>query len=64
MFHEQIRHKRDQWYASPASAVKDFIDYIVRKGEMRDAQIESIRTYLYRKIACGNICGDETVYVL
>lgn len=64
MFHEQIRHKRDQWYASPACAVKDFIDYIVRKGEMRDAQIESIRTYLYLKIACGNICGDETVYVL
>ena len=31
---------------------------------MRDAQIESIRTYLYLKIACGNICGDETVYVL
>ena len=54
MFYELIRHKRDQWYASPACTVKDFIDYIVRKGEMRDAQIESIRTYLYLKIACGN----------
>lgn len=54
MFYEQIRHKRDQWFASPACTVKDFIDYIVRKGEMRDAQIESIRTYLYLKIACGN----------
>ena len=54
MFYELIRHKRDLWYASPACTVKDFIDYIVRKGEMRDAQIESIRTYLYLKIACGN----------
>lgn len=54
MFYELIRHKRDQWYASPACTVKDFIDYIVSKGEMRDAQIESIRTYLYLKIACGN----------
>ena len=54
MFYELIRHKRDQWYASPDCTVKDFIDYIVSKGEMRDAQIESIRTYLYLKIACGN----------
>lgn len=54
MFYELIRHKRDQWYASPACTVKDFLDYIVSKGEMRDAQIESIRTYLYLKIACGN----------
>lgn len=54
MFYELIRLKRDLWYASPACTVKDFIDYIVRKGEMRDAQIESIRTYLYLKIACGN----------
>lgn len=54
MFYDLIRHKRDQWYASPACTVKDFIDYIVSKGEMRDAQIESIRTYLYLKIACGN----------
>ena len=54
MFYELIRHKRDQWYASPACTVKDFIDYIVSKGEVRDAQIESIRTYLYLKIACGN----------
>ncbi len=54
MFYELIRHKRDQWYASPACTVRDFIDYIIKKGEMRDAQIESIRTYLYLKIACGN----------
>ena len=54
MFYDLIQHKRDQWFASPACTVKDFIDYIVRKGEMRDAQIESIRTYLYLKIACGN----------
>ena len=54
MFYDLIRHKRDQWYASPTCSVKDFIDYIVSKGEMRDAQIESIRTYLYLKIACGN----------
>lgn len=54
MFYDLIQHKRDQWYASPDCTVKDFIDYISRRGEMRDAQIESIRTYLYLKIACEN----------
>ena len=54
MFYELIQHKRDEWFASPDCKVRDFIDYIVRRGEMRDAQIESIRTYLFLKIACQN----------
>lgn len=54
MFYKLIEKKRDEWLSSPNCKVKDFIDYIVNKGEMRDAQIESIRTYLYLKIACGN----------
>ena len=54
MFYKLIEKKRDEWLSSPNCTVKDFIDYIVSKGEMRDAQIESIRTYLYLKIACGN----------
>lgn len=54
MFYKLIEKKRNEWLSSPDCTVKDFIDYIVSKGEMRDAQIESIRTYLYLKIACGN----------
>ncbi len=54
MFYKLIEKKRNEWLSSPDCTVKDFIDYIVKKGEMRDAQIESIRTYLYLKIACGN----------
>lgn len=54
MFYKLIEKKRNEWLSSPDCTVKDFIDYIVNKGEMRDAQIESIRTYLYLKIACGN----------
>ena len=54
MFFKLIERKRNEWFSSPACTVKDFIDYIVRRGEMRDAQIESIRTYLYLKIACEN----------
>ncbi len=54
MVYKLIEKKRNEWLSSPDCTVKDFIDYIVSKGEMRDAQIESIRTYLYLKIACGN----------
>lgn len=54
MFYKLIEKKRNEWLSSLDCTVKDFIDYIVRKGEMRDAQIESIRTYLYLKIACKN----------
>lgn len=54
MFHQLIQHKRDEWYASPECTVGELIAYIVRRGMMRDAQIEAIKTYLYLKIACGN----------
>lgn len=54
MFYQLIQHKRDEWYASPACTVVDMIAYIARRGMMRDAQIEAIKTYLYLKIACGN----------
>lgn len=54
MFYKLIEKKRDEWLSSPNCTVKDFINYIVGKGEMRDAQVESIRTYLYLKIACRN----------
>ena len=54
MFHQLIQHKRDEWFASPDCTVGDVIAYIVRRGMMRDAQIEAIKTYLYLKIACGN----------
>lgn len=49
-----IENKRDQWLASDECTVTSLIDYIVAKGQMRDAQVEAIKTYLFLKIACGN----------
>ena len=37
MFYKLIEKKRNEWLSSPDCTVKDFIDYIVRKDEMRDA---------------------------
>lgn len=53
MFYRMIEKKRDQWYASDECTVHDLVSYMERKGQLRDAQIEAIKTYLYLKISCG-----------
>lgn len=54
MFYKMITNKRDQWLASPKCKVKEIITYIQEKGQMRDAQIDAIKTYLFLKIVCGS----------
>lgn len=53
MFYRMIEKKRDQWYASGECTVNELISYMERKGQLRDAQIKAIKTYLYLKISCG-----------
>ena len=48
-----ITKKRDEWLRGENS-VKDLIAYIERAGQMRDAQVDAIKTYLFLKIACEN----------
>lgn len=52
MFYRMIENKRNQWYASDDCTVGALIDYIVSAGQMRDAQIDAIKTYLFLKVAC------------
>ena len=52
MFYKMIEKKRDQWYASPDCTIQPLIAYMEKRGQMRDAQIDAIKTYLYLKIAC------------
>ncbi len=54
MFYKMITNARDRWYASSDCAINSVIDYIIEKNEMRDAQVEAIKTYLFLKIACDN----------
>ncbi len=54
MFYKLIEKKRNEWLASDECTIKELLDYIVRTGMMRDAQLEAIKTYLYLKIACQN----------
>ena len=53
MFYKMIKRARDRWYASPECTVVDLINYMTQKGNLRDAQIEAIKTYLYLKVACN-----------
>lgn len=55
MFYKMIKQKRDAWFDSPTCTVTSIIDYIIQTGQMRDAQIEAIKTYLFLKIDCGNM---------
>ena len=52
MFYKMIENKRNQWLSSPDCTITSLIDYMVKTGQMRDAQIEAIKTYLFLKIAC------------
>lgn len=52
MFYKMIENKRNQWLSSSDCTITSLIDYIVKTGQMRDAQIEAIKTYLFLKIAC------------
>ncbi|MCH4238768.1 MAG: hypothetical protein LKF71_00625, partial [Oscillospiraceae bacterium] len=54
MFYKMLNMARDRWYRSSDCTVNPLIDYMIHKGQMRDAQIEAIKTYLYLKIACEN----------
>lgn len=52
MFYKMIEAKRDQWFASDDCTVRPLIEYMEKVGQMRDAQIEAIKTYLFLKVAC------------
>ena len=52
MFYKMIENKRNQWLSAPDCTITTLIDYIIKTGETRDAQIEAIKTYLFLKIAC------------
>lgn len=54
MFYEMITRARDRWYDSANCTVNSLVEYIISAGQMRDAQLDAIKTYLFLKIECGN----------
>lgn len=54
MFYSIIQNKRNDWYNSEDCTVKELINYIEKTDELRDAQIDAIKTYLFLKIKHQN----------
>lgn len=50
MFYELIKEASDAWWAQPDCPCQPFLQYILERGKLRDAQIEAIRHYLYLKV--------------
>ena len=53
MFYQMITNARDRWFSSPACTAREVVKYIEQTNQMRVAQVDAIKTYLYLKIACG-----------
>lgn len=54
MFYKMISAARDRWYKAPSCPIRSLMAHIEHTGQMRDAQIEAIKTYLFLKIGCSN----------
>lgn len=54
MFYKIIEQKRDEWLDTSGCIAARIISYIERRGALRDAQTEAIKTFLYLKIGCHN----------
>ncbi|MCF6208305.1 MAG: DEAD/DEAH box helicase family protein, partial [Ghiorsea sp.] len=54
MLNKTIQIKVQEWLQSNDCSVKDLVKYIHNKGELRDAQIQAIETYLFLKIKGEN----------
>lgn len=54
MFYNIIQRERNEWLNREDCPIRSLLSYIEKKGMMRDAQIEAIKTYLFLKIECNN----------
>ena len=54
MFYDLIQRKCDAFYAAADCPMRSMIAYMEQRGELRDAQIAAIKTYLFLKVAGGN----------
>lgn len=54
MFYKLIQDKVNRWFAAADCPMREVMDYIVRRGMMRDAQVDAIKTFLFLKVACDN----------
>ena len=54
MFYKMIMDARNRWFASSECPIRDRIEYMEQSGQLRDVQVDAIKTYLYLKIVGGS----------
>ena len=54
MLHQIIQYRKNQWIKSDDCTVREIVSHIRNMGQLRDAQIEAIETYLFLKIKGEN----------
>ncbi len=54
MLQNLIQQKTNEWLNQPDCSIKPVLEYIYKKGKLRDAQIEALETYLFLKIKGQN----------
>ena len=54
MLQNIIREKTNAWLNQSDCSIKPLLEYIYKKGKLRDAQIEALETYLFLKIKGQN----------
>lgn len=54
MLNKIIEHKKREWLQTSDCPVKDLVQYMKDRGNLRDTQIEAIETYLFLKIEGQN----------
>ena len=54
MLYTMIQKACSKWFDTEDCKIKNLVSYMNSTGELRDAQIEAIKTYLFLKIACNN----------
>lgn len=54
MFHPVIKRKKNEWLAEEGCPVAPLLHYIKTTGELREAQIEAVETYLFLKLKGQN----------
>ena len=54
MLHTFVEIRKKMWLDAPYCPAKPLLDYMRSKGELRDAQLEAIETYLFLKLSGEN----------
>ena len=54
MLHSIIEYHKNQWLKSDDCSIKNILEYIIKKGKLRESQLMALETYLFLKIKGEN----------